>query len=334
MDEGAAKYYYAGAQRIAVRTNGTLNFLFGDHLGSTSLVTDIYGNAVLSELRYTPWGEVRYNAGTTPTDYTYTGQYSNTADFGLMFYNARWYDPYLGRMAQADTIIPPGVQGLDRYAYTENDPVNYTDPSGHARCSEEGECFSSNPFENRPNLGGPHWSHEGNGNNQHLEEFVGPPVPPDNYNDFDYEFTWKPNEIHLLDKNYTILKVYYNGKLVGYKIVNLNLGQLKFSPNETPVFPMDRGTGLVVDGVSIAVGYVVAKVGTQSLLAELTGGLSVAVGLAHFTIEATDYLYSSTTIEVTSFDDSGDIIFIQPNPNAPQGNIDDILAPPNPFLFP
>jgi hypothetical protein len=34
------KYYYAGAQRIAMRTNGTLNYLLGDHLGSTSLITD------------------------------------------------------------------------------------------------------------------------------------------------------------------------------------------------------------------------------------------------------------------------------------------------------
>jgi len=37
----------------------------------------------------------RYSSGTNPTDYTYTGQYSYTDDFGLMFYNARWYDPYL-----------------------------------------------------------------------------------------------------------------------------------------------------------------------------------------------------------------------------------------------
>ena len=70
--------------RDDVRTGSTLNFLLGDHLGSTSLTTDATG-VVVSELRYTPWGEVRYNAGTTPTDYTYTGQYSNTADFGLMF---------------------------------------------------------------------------------------------------------------------------------------------------------------------------------------------------------------------------------------------------------
>jgi hypothetical protein len=48
-----------------------------------------------------------------------------------MFYNARWYDPQVGRFAQADTIVPGGVQGLDRYAYVNNSPVNYVDPSGH-----------------------------------------------------------------------------------------------------------------------------------------------------------------------------------------------------------
>ena len=51
--------------------------------------------------------------------------------FGLMYYNARWYDPYLNRFAQADTIVPGGVQGLDRYAAMDNNPVKYSDPSGH-----------------------------------------------------------------------------------------------------------------------------------------------------------------------------------------------------------
>jgi RHS repeat-associated protein len=77
----------------------------------------------------------------------FTGQYSYVSDdatdlgssgFGLMFYNARWYDPSLGRMAQADTIVPGGVQGLDRYAYVNNSPLNYVDPSGHMpTCGEE-----------------------------------------------------------------------------------------------------------------------------------------------------------------------------------------------------
>ena len=144
------KYYFAGTQRIAtlaphcvccsagVRKGTILTFMvstsstqrLADHLGSTSLTTDSAGN-VISELRYTAWGEVRTQAGTTSTSYTFTGQYSNTADFGLIFYNARWYDPALGRFAQADTIVPGGVQGYDRYAYVNNNPVNYVDPSGH-----------------------------------------------------------------------------------------------------------------------------------------------------------------------------------------------------------
>jgi RHS repeat-associated protein len=125
------KYYYAGSQRIAMRKNGTLSYILGDHLGSTSLVTDAAGT-VISQQYYKPWGETRYASGTEQTRYQYTGQYSYTADFGLMFYNARWYDPSLGRFAQADTIVPGGVQGLDRYAYVNNSPIKYTDPSGHS----------------------------------------------------------------------------------------------------------------------------------------------------------------------------------------------------------
>lgn len=107
------KYYFAGSQRIALRTNGTLNYLLGDHLGSTSLTTDANGQ-VISELRYKPWGETRYASGTTPTKYTFTGQYSYAGEFGLHFYNARWYDSSLSRFASADTIVPAGVQGYDR----------------------------------------------------------------------------------------------------------------------------------------------------------------------------------------------------------------------------
>jgi len=126
------KYYFAGAQRVAMRTGSTLSYLLSDHLGSTSLTTNSSGGLV-SELRYKPWGETRYSSGTTATKYQYTGQYSNMSDFGLMFYNARWYDPALGRFAQADTIIPQnqGVQAWDRYAYTNNNPLRYVDPSGH-----------------------------------------------------------------------------------------------------------------------------------------------------------------------------------------------------------
>jgi RHS repeat-associated protein len=79
---------------------------------------------------------VRTSEGTTPAQYTYTGQYSNVSDFGLLFYNARWYDPALGRFTQPDTIIPNAgdPQSWDRYAYVLNNPLRYVDPTGQSSC--------------------------------------------------------------------------------------------------------------------------------------------------------------------------------------------------------
>jgi hypothetical protein len=84
--------------RVAMNVGGTVSYLLSDQLGSASITANGNGG-LISELRYRAWGEVRYTSGTTPTKYTYTRQYSNMADFGLMFYNARWYDPYLNHLS-------------------------------------------------------------------------------------------------------------------------------------------------------------------------------------------------------------------------------------------
>ena len=51
----------------------------------------------------------------------------------MLFYGARWYDPQVGRFLQPDTIVPqPGdPQSLNRYSYALNNPLRYTDPTGH-----------------------------------------------------------------------------------------------------------------------------------------------------------------------------------------------------------
>ncbi len=131
------KYYYAGTTRVAMRTgSGTgtsgLNWLLSDHLGSTSITANSSGNKV-AELRNKAWGETRYTYGTTPTRRQYTGQI-NEPGIGLYFFNARWYDAALGRWAQPDSIVPvesQGVQAWDRYAFVNNNPIRFTDPSGH-----------------------------------------------------------------------------------------------------------------------------------------------------------------------------------------------------------
>jgi RHS repeat-associated protein len=131
-----SKYYFAGAIRVAFRVGSTLYYPLSDHLGSTSLTTNTSGTLV-SELRYAAWGETRYTSGTTATDYRYSGQ-REESNIGLYFYNARWFDPGLGRFAQADTIVPNGVQGYDRYAAVNNNPIRNIDPSGHQWAAADG----------------------------------------------------------------------------------------------------------------------------------------------------------------------------------------------------
>jgi RHS repeat-associated protein len=67
------------------------------------------------------------------TTFRFTGQRSEEDGIGLYYYGARWYDSYLNRWTSPDPIIPDAYNPLayDRYSYVYNNPVRYTDPSGH-----------------------------------------------------------------------------------------------------------------------------------------------------------------------------------------------------------
>jgi hypothetical protein len=47
--------------------------------------------------------------------------------------NGRVYDPELGRFLSADSFIqdPSNLQSLNRYSYVQNNPLSFTDPTGH-----------------------------------------------------------------------------------------------------------------------------------------------------------------------------------------------------------
>ena len=49
----------------------------------------------------------------------------------------------VGRFLSADSIVPGAgnPQAFNRYAYTLNNPVKYTDPTGHAICDEDYNCW-------------------------------------------------------------------------------------------------------------------------------------------------------------------------------------------------
>jgi RHS repeat-associated protein len=138
----------------------TIVYLHSDHLGSVGATTDANG-ALLSKQRFDPWGKVLSGGNVTQTKINYTGQKLDTT--GLLNYNARLYDPVVGRFVSPDSIVPgvsplamygsatggggPGhPQALNRYSYVLNNPVVNTDPSGHCRTADG----DSRPYGNYP----------------------------------------------------------------------------------------------------------------------------------------------------------------------------------------
>jgi RHS repeat-associated protein len=119
-----------------MRVNGTLYYARRDQLNSASEVLYASG-AIVGEQRYYPFGETHVSTGSMFTDRLYTGQRA-ISGLGLDYYNARYYDPSLGRFISPDSITPGGPQGLNRYSYVMNNPIRYNDPTGHRNCEEDG----------------------------------------------------------------------------------------------------------------------------------------------------------------------------------------------------
>ena len=70
---------------------------------------------------------------------------------GLLYYQARYYDPLLGVFVSPDTVMPDASSVFDynRYMVVRGNPLNATDPSGHCGEPDGGEntvCWKYNTF--------------------------------------------------------------------------------------------------------------------------------------------------------------------------------------------
>ncbi|MEA2000478.1 MAG: RHS repeat-associated core domain-containing protein [Actinomycetota bacterium] len=137
-------YYVFGGQPMAMRrlidnTDQGVEFLLWDHLGSTSVSHAADGTNTRRQY-YNPWGRIRHSEPSDiASDVGYTGQRLDTST-DLMYYNARYYDPTIGRFISADTIVPnpANPQSFNRYSYVRNNPIKHNDPTG--RTEAGGDC--------------------------------------------------------------------------------------------------------------------------------------------------------------------------------------------------
>jgi RHS repeat-associated protein len=102
---------------------GVRTYLHADGLGSIVKTTNSSGAAV-STVKYNAFGVLESGV---PAPYAFTGREWDP-ESGLYYYRARYYDPKIGRFLTED---PLGLtDGINRYAYVKNNPVNRKDPSG------------------------------------------------------------------------------------------------------------------------------------------------------------------------------------------------------------
>lgn len=129
-------YIYGAAGVVGVYTTSSAaapktSYFHQDHIGSIVAVTDDAA-MVVARYAFDPWGKRLLLAGDADaTHHGFTG-HEHLSDVGLVHMNGRIYDPILARFMSADPYIqfPGNAQSFNRYSYTLNNPLSYTDPSG------------------------------------------------------------------------------------------------------------------------------------------------------------------------------------------------------------
>ena len=120
----------------AIAHAGTVTYVYSDPQGTPLAEADANGN-ITATFDYRPYGVQAL--GAAPNGPGYTG-HVNDPDTGLVYMQARYYDPVVGRFISTDPVGPSagGVFNFNRFAYADSNPVMVTDPTGRRICNSAG----------------------------------------------------------------------------------------------------------------------------------------------------------------------------------------------------
>jgi len=127
--------YSFGLERISetqtLNSVLTTSFYGYDGHGSVRQLTNSAG-AITDTYDYDAFGDLVNSTGSTPNDYLFAGEDFDPA-LGLYYNRARYLNTTTGRFWSMDTEEGQDEQplSLHKYTYSEDNPVNNTDPSGN-----------------------------------------------------------------------------------------------------------------------------------------------------------------------------------------------------------
>lgn len=110
------------------QTTGTVTYVYTDPQGTPLAEADARGN-ITAAFDYMPYGTTAL--GTPPNGPGYTG-HVNDPETNLVYMQARYYDPAIGRFLSVDPTLPSEANlfNFGRYGYANNNPVLNIDPNG------------------------------------------------------------------------------------------------------------------------------------------------------------------------------------------------------------
>ncbi|WP_158272664.1 RHS repeat-associated core domain-containing protein [Luteibacter sp. OK325] len=116
----------------------TVTYYYTNQQGTPLATADAAGN-VLSTSDYRPYGG--QVLGSPQTGPGYTG-HVNDPDSGLVYMQARYYDPSTGRFLSVDPVGPNAGNryNFNRYAYANNNPIVNIDPDGRSVSCDANSC--------------------------------------------------------------------------------------------------------------------------------------------------------------------------------------------------
>ncbi len=141
LSDGSSTYLYGPstgsgqASRLAQQAT-TMQYFGADGLGSIRQIYNSSGQ-IIANKRYDPFGNVLAQNGVGTSNYGYTGEWMDST--GLEYLRARYYAPTQGRFTTRDTWSgdPNAPMSYNAWNYTNGNPVNITDPSGHVGALEK-----------------------------------------------------------------------------------------------------------------------------------------------------------------------------------------------------